>query len=565
MGDSRIKHIVVLMMENRSFDHLLGFMKRENPEIRGIVGGDFSNLTTAGVRVPVSEGAQFQGQLSDPGHDYSDVFLQMYGKPVGAPVGEPDMSGFVQSYEQLVGAGKGNDVMCCFTSDQLPVISALARSYAVCDQWFSSVPGPTLPNRAFAHFGTSFGRLDMSPEYFRAKQSIYQRLRQKTDTRATGRIYYFDPASSTQGLTFLLNDQGSYFGGLGDFIDDCRRNKLPAYSFIEPNYSDHDATLACDQHPDNNMLAGDAFIGQIYNAIRRNDAVWQSTLFLIVWDEHGGLYDHVAPPKVNRPDHDVSTSPPFAFDRLGVRVPAVIVSPYVEAGVVDHTVYEHASIPATVTAQFIGDPHVHSPSSREQWASTFLHLLTRTQPRTDRPSFGVPNAVGGVHALAAGVPSFAAAASEGSAVADGGRPMSKLLQDQIRDTLDELRRHHPVEARTLGARMAETHQQAADLLAAAHAVMHPAAAAKKTGGARRRMAGRRPARSSSTRNAASKSTRKAASRPAKTVKALRSKPSGKRTARSASDGKPAPKVLPRAAPSKKASARRSPAKGRRRR
>ena len=79
MGDSQSKHLVVLMLENRSFDHLLGFMTRENPEIRGTVGGDFSNLATAGVRVPVSDGAQFQGQLSDPGHDDSDVFLQMYG------------------------------------------------------------------------------------------------------------------------------------------------------------------------------------------------------------------------------------------------------------------------------------------------------------------------------------------------------------------------------------------------------------------------------------------------------------------------------------------------------
>ena len=562
MGDSRIQHIVVLMMENRSFDHLLGFLSRENGEIRGVRGGDFSNRTTAGVEVSVSEGAQFQGQLSDPGHDFGDVFLQMYGKPVGSPVGEPDMSGFIQSYEQIVGAGKGSDVMHCFTPDQLPVISALARSYAVCDQWFSSVPGPTLPNRAFAHFGTSFGRLDMSPDYFRAKQSIYQRLRQKTDKRLTGRIYYFDAASRTQGLTFLLNDQSSYFGGLGDFVDDCKKNRLPAYSFIEPNYLDHDGLLACDQHPDNNMLAGDAFIGQIYNAIRQNDAVWNSTLFLIVWDEHGGLYDHVPPPQVDNPNGQVSTSPAFSFDRMGVRVPAVVVSPYIERGVVDHTVYEHASIPGTVTAQFIGDPHIHAPSYREQWASTFLHLVTRSQPRTDRPSFAPVPAAPVVPLAATGVPSFAAsgavpavrsvaAPTLGPATAaDGARPLSRLLQDQIDETLSELRRNHPVQAAALGKSLPTSHQEAADFLRSAQDIMHPARAAVA-----------RPVRRRATRAAHSK-------RPlAKRKQAAAAAPAKKR------DGAPKPAVgVPKPTPrsragsaAKKNAPRRALSPGRRRR
>ena len=258
MRDDRIKHIVVLMMENRSFDHLLGFLKRENDEIRGIVGDDFGNPQSAGPDVPVSDGAKYQGQLSDPGHEFGDVHLQLYGTPAGSPFSDPDMSGFVKSYEEKVGKGRGGDVMRCFTPDQLPVLSALARSYVVCDAWFSSVPGPTLPNRAFAHFGTSFGRLDMSPDYFRAQPSLYQRLKQRG---RSGKIYYYDRSSSTQGLTFLLSDQSQYFGTLGDFKRDCSKNRLPDYSFVEPNYSDHNADdgamlLASDQHPDHDVREG---------------------------------------------------------------------------------------------------------------------------------------------------------------------------------------------------------------------------------------------------------------------------------------------------------------------
>ena len=354
--------------------------------------------------------------------------------------------------------------MRCFTPNQLPVLSALARSYAVCDAWFSSVPGPTLPNRAFAHFGTSFGRLDMSPDYFRAKPSIYQRLLQQG---RSGKIYYYDRASSTQGLTFLLSDQSKYFGALGDFKRDCKKNRLPDYAFIEPNYNDHDGMLACDQHPDNHMLAGDNFIREIYEAIRQNDAVWNSTLFVIVWDEHGGLYDHVVPPEVGHRDGFVSSSPAFDFGRLGVRVPAVVISPYIERGTVDHTVYEHASIPATVTTQFIGDPQVYSPFAREKWASTFLHLLTSPSARTDWPVF----------APAAVAPALMVAPNLNirSSASTAKRPLSALLQQQLNETKAELARDHPTTAAELDRMPVKTHEGAAAFLKAALDVLHPAA------------------------------------------------------------------------------------------
>src|SRR5438093_7262196 len=141
LNDPRMKHLVVLMMENRSFDHMLGLLKAENPDIRGVAPGDYINLNTVGAAVPITDDAAYQGQLLvDPGHDFNDIYLQMCGVPFdGAAGGTPTMTGFVKSYEQQAGASAGAEVMRCFRPEQLPALTALARQYAICDQWFSSV------------------------------------------------------------------------------------------------------------------------------------------------------------------------------------------------------------------------------------------------------------------------------------------------------------------------------------------------------------------------------------------------------------------------------------------
>jgi hypothetical protein len=305
------------------------------------------------------------------------------------------------------------------------------------------------------------------------RPSIYQRLRQ---SGKRGKIYYYDETSSTLGLTFLLSDQASYFGLLGDFKKACKKNQLPEYAFVEPNYVNHDGRLACDQHPDNDVVAGDSFLREIYDAIRSNDDVWASTLLLIVWDEHGGLFDHEVPPAVGHPDDFTSTTPKFAFDRLGVRVPAIVVSPYVEAGVVDHTVYEHSSIPATVTEQFIGPPATNSPFSREKWASTFLHLLTRTAARTDDPFAAQVLAAAGrrrtpIAALRAKPPRHRLPSST---------PLSGLLRQQVHDAHFVLVRHHPDRAKSFKPDAVRTEAEAARFLKRAHAIVNPHAAARKS-------------------------------------------------------------------------------------
>jgi phospholipase C len=378
--DPRIRHIVVLMLENRSFDHMLGLLMRDIPDLRGVKPGDHFNDGEDGTRFYVTDGAEYQGQFPvDPTHEFENVQQQLGGPDWAVP----PMGGFAASYQRA--GGNPANVMRCFRPEQLPALTALAKHYLVCDNWFSSVPGPTSPNRQFAHFGTSFGQLTSGVIWLGHGQGIYGRL---DAAGKRGKIYYFRE-SGTFGMTFLGS---KYFGLFGDFVADCRNGKLPDYAFVEPSYNDQaDRTLAMDQHPDHHVLAGDQFIWEVYEAIRANDAVWRSTLLLIVWDEHGGLFDHVPPPILSYGDGTPEkpfrmTRPRFDFDRLGVRVGAVVVSPYVNQGV-DHTLFEHASIPATVTQQFIGDPRHHAPFAREKNANTMLSLLAPIPPRLDWPAF----------------------------------------------------------------------------------------------------------------------------------------------------------------------------------
>jgi phospholipase C len=312
-----------------------------------------------------------------------------------APDRQPTMGGFVKSYfEQRRDVKHSRLIMNYFKPERLPVITALATEFALFNGWFSSIPGPTLCNRAFAHYGTSFGHVDMNIFYPNTiYKSIYQRLKA---ANKSAKIYYFDTKSSTMEIVNLLQHQPEFFGIYDQFVADCKAGTLPDYSFIEPNYSDHDgdagAILASDQHPDHDVREGERFIASVYNAIKGNPALWESTALLITYDEHGGIYDHVPPPAcepdgfVAQPD-TTNTGKPFLFDRLGVRVPAILVSPWVPRGTVVPAarVFEHASIPATVTKWFIGAYDERSP--REKDAQTFEDLLSSNAMRADTPDF----------------------------------------------------------------------------------------------------------------------------------------------------------------------------------
>ena len=388
-----LKHVVVLMMENRSFDHMLGALHKDNPAIDGLTGTE-TNPDSTGVPVTVSPKAEYQSQLDpDPDHHFPAVDLQIFGGVTTAQNAnrQANMQGFVKSYfNQQHSVDHSHLIMNHFATDKLPVLTTLAKQFAVFNRWFSSIPGPTLCNRAFAHYGTSFGQVSMDVFYWNKQyKSIYERI---VAAGHSARLYYFDEASSSLEVVNLLQNQPELFGTFQDFLDACKRNKLPDYCFIEPNYTDHDAPdgsgelIASDQHPDHDVRAGEQFIATVYNAIRTNPNLWSSTAMLVVYDEHGGTYDHVPPPACT-PDGYVAqpkatgTPDPFHFDRLGVRVPAVLISPWIAPGTIINETFEHASIPATMTEYFIGDYHERSP--REIAASTFLNYLNQSTMRKD--------------------------------------------------------------------------------------------------------------------------------------------------------------------------------------
>ena len=378
----QIEHLVVLMMENRSFDHLLGFLKSDDYPIEGLTGKE-SNRDSTGEPIKVTDDANYSGDLgTDPGHHFPDVAIQMYGST--DRTGEPTMSGFVVDYEKMCG-GKikaGRRIMKCFNEKRVPVISQLAQQYAVCDHWFSSVPGPTLPNRSFAHSATSIGRVDMNPVWFNESKTIYELL---AENGSTAKIWFHD-WSMAQTFKNLLIDQNKWFGKFDGFLDGCKKGKLPAYSFVEPRYNasnSGDALPANDQHPDHDVHEGETLILDVYNAVR-NSPLWEKTLLMITYDEHGGTYDHVVPPKTVNPDGKMCADPPFGFDRLGVRVPAVVISPWIESGTIDSTVYDHTSIAATARKLFLGANWKDNfLTERDRHAKTFDFPLTRDTPRTD--------------------------------------------------------------------------------------------------------------------------------------------------------------------------------------
>jgi phospholipase C len=389
MSSHPIKHLIVVMMENRSFDHMLGFLKSPTYPINGLDGTE-SNLDTTETPITVSRNAAISGDLNpDPGHSFTDTALQIFGDDPG-PTPSPNMSGFVQNFFT-----KTNDVaasariMKCFDPTSVPIITRLAQHYCVCDNWFSSIPGPTLCNRVYAHAATSIGRVDTGPDWHKITTTIYERLAQ---FNVDSTIYYND---FTVAMTFpnLMAAQDKYFASFQDFVSDCKHNKLPPYSFLEPRYYSTDSPgflPAEDQHPDHNVWAGESFLRKVYEAVTMNPQTWQDSLLVITYDEHGGTFDHVHPPATVNPDGLNCTDPPFDFTRLGVRVPAILISPFVQKGAIDHTLYDHSSVVATARKLFLANWQTHFLTKRDQQANTFDDCVTLTAPRIDTLDFSSP-------------------------------------------------------------------------------------------------------------------------------------------------------------------------------
>ncbi len=396
------------MLENRSFDHLLGFMKRENAAINGLTGSE-TNPPADELRpdVKVTDAAgDVQDLDPDPGHDFDNVTRQIFGsQDTTQPA---DMSGFVRDYALVSGDPiHGENIMRCFQPPSLPILSTLAAQYGVCDRWFSSVPGSTIPNRMFVHGANSAGSLTqdaiVAPYLLK---TIFEGF--GPNTIHTYKIYT-SGASILLANKYLVQHQAQFADYTTQFEADALNGNLPSYTFIEPLYDDDDAgNLANSQHPDFPVDRGERLIADVYNILTRSPG-WKSTLLLILYDEHGGLYDHVVPPTVaclpqNAQLPVTPSGPPFNFDftRLGVRVPAVFVSPCIPPGtLINDRDYEHSSVVATVRKLFCQGT---TPLTwREAQAATFDQVLTLegANIRTDVVALPPPVISPGVAAVAA--------------------------------------------------------------------------------------------------------------------------------------------------------------------
>ncbi len=373
-----IKHVIVLMMENRSFDHMLG----DIPNVDGVnKTSPRTNTEQPGsTRKYAQENIAARKVNPDPHHETTNVLRQINGGGLGA------MGGFVYDFaleEPNSTADARKQVMAYFANGKLPALHTLAKEYCVCDRWFSSVPGPTWANRFFVHSGTSQGWVKM-PSFFAPSHihkydqtTIYDRLNERN---ISWRIYHGDIPQSLV-LANLRNSKKnrSNFRSLSDFAEDLTKadNTFPAYTFIEPKYFWPGQN---DQHPPHDVLKGDELIASVYNSIRGNDIIWNSCLLIVTWDEHGGFYDHVDPPAAMPPDHKTQEC---AFDRLGVRVPTVLVSPWVQRQSVFHPAtgnLDHTSI-----LRYLIEKHDLGPLGNRTASAALMRAAITSDPQQPGP------------------------------------------------------------------------------------------------------------------------------------------------------------------------------------
>jgi phospholipase C len=381
------QHLLVLLLENRSFDHVLGFLDHPDPSYTGLSGEEENHLDPTEAPTKVSNDAGYIIE-PDPGHSHESVMYQLTGKSRPRSPYKVTNAGFLRDFERmgLEGTGQrgtGPLIMRCQDPSRVPILSALAKEFVVFDHWFCPVPGETWPNRNFAVAATSDGEVNIDIRLY-SNPTIFEQLQ---DYGRSWAIYY---DGFPQVLAFPAVwkwFRRKYHRSHKRLFLDIRENRLPNFAYIEPNHQGDDSN---SQHPSNNTSSGRDFVEaenlicRIYEALLSNPVVWEKTALLITYDEHGGFFDHVPPPQnesfalKKRFRKDQYT---FKFDLLGPRVPAILVSPLVEAGTVEHTVYEHSSIVRTTRELFIPGTPPLSDDSRDAVAASFAHLFSRESPR----------------------------------------------------------------------------------------------------------------------------------------------------------------------------------------
>jgi phospholipase C len=445
-GRERIEHIIVLMMENRSFDHLIGFLDHPDPGYPSLDGVTCPTdpADPASQQVPPTpDAASVLGV--DPSHSHESVNMQMFG--VGAEGGAPPapMNGFIKSYRLKIenrqpGAAAPPapaDIMKCFADQHIPVLAQLAKQFAVFTAWHASVPGETWPNRNYAHAATSDGEVNINKRWY-SNKTIFELL---GDAHQSWGIYH-DGVPQVWAFWRLPLLHSGNFHGMGTLMDQIADDDLPRYAFIEPNHG-LGAGVGNSQHPSDNTAQGTSFvggerlIGSVYNQLVEHPDVFAKTLLLITYDEHGGFFDHESPKPVPAPDGKVAQGG-FDFTASGVRVPAVAVSPLIPAARLETAFYDHAAIPKAVRTQFATGSH--ALTHRDDEAADFLDAIPwLAGPRASLEPVVLPTLPGGPEGLQGEAATGDAGATPGQAPppATAAEPAPQEL-NELESSLAEL-------------------------------------------------------------------------------------------------------------------------------
>jgi phospholipase C len=402
----QVKNMIVFMLENRSLDNMCGwlysspspqpsqYLPAGSPQSYNGLNTSLwnpSNISYFSGQQAVQVGIQpsttsYTVPNPDPEETFSNVNYQLFGPETPSTSPTWPNQGFVVNYEYATASG-ANQIMQAYSTAQVSVISSLAQNFAISDAWYCSVPSQTWPNRSFVHAGTSNGNVNNGevPDpfdwdvrtIFNVLESMHVGWKVYSDTLTT--------PSLTRSMFPKLWDPflDEHFGSLDDFKHDCAHNSLPPYSFVEPSF----LVNPNDEHPPHDVAAGEQLMYEIWEAVSTSPG-WNNILLAITYDEHGGTYDHVMPPwGAAIPD---SASDPgesgFTFNRFGVRVPTIIVSPFVQAGTVFRSntsvPYDHTSILATLR-DWLGIPgNLMLPSARIAAAPNIAQVLTLSNPRS---------------------------------------------------------------------------------------------------------------------------------------------------------------------------------------
>eukprot|EP00466_Bigelowiella_natans_P002807 jgi/Bigna1/86537/estExt_fgenesh1_pg.C_110141 len=407
-GLQHIKHVVLLMEENRSFDHMCGFF----PGVNGLSGNESNPYNTSdpnSKRVPVGKTSPYIGPF-DPNHNTPSTTEKIFGDAgikEGCKVAK--MDGFVE-YE----AKKHSDptsVINMFTPERLPVMKALADNFLLFDRFFCSHPGPTWPNRLFQLMATSKGNTETTKWHPDTLLYFGETIFHKIEKAGLDWRFYYADAPLEMAMIAKLTFSPLKIHGWRRFMHDIETGSLPSFSWVNPRWFVNKTSNegANDQHPDHDVRLGEGLLKEIYEALRASPA-WNETLFIVDYDEHGGFYDHVPTPLgVPAPDDSKSFPDSFDFTRLGIRIPALLISPWVAKGKVvsepseackpfPNSEFDLTSILSTVKKIFNLDGFL---TKRDAWAATFEDQLSEPEPRTDCPETlpEAPKSLGREHTM----------------------------------------------------------------------------------------------------------------------------------------------------------------------